>query len=110
MNNKPVSIPSLGNSANEVMLNALGYECAGFTLKFKVVGEGEWYFCNLLGEFVKVKWLGNVPVTERVERHTFDSWLLSQIRKGFVGIFVESTGRNPHYSKELHRATGKTCL
>lgn len=104
--NKPISIPSLGETSEEVLKNALNYNTAGFILKFKVVGEGDWHFDSLLGKFVKVVWRGNIPLTGKDESGSFDAWLLSQIKKGFVGIFVEATGRNPHYSKELHRARG----
>lgn len=105
MSNKPI-IPSLGETSDEVLKNALNYNCAGFLLKFKIVGEGDWHFDNLLNKFAKVIWRGNIPLTDKVESGNFDTWLLSQIKKGFVGIFVESAGRNPHYSKELHRARG----
>lgn len=109
MSNKQVVIPSLGETSEEILKNALNYNTAGFILKFKVVGEGEWHFDSLLNKFAKVIWRGNIPLTGKTESGNFDSWLLLQIRKGFVGIFVESTGRSPHYSKELHRATGKAC-
>lgn len=100
------NIPSLESSANEVMLNALAYNTAGYILKFRVVCEGEWHFNPNSNKFEKIIWRGNIPLIEKIEPHSFDSWLLSQIKRGFVGIFVESTGRNPHYSKELHRARG----
>ncbi len=106
MSNKAVIIPSLGETSDEILRNALAYNTAGFILKFKVVGEGDWHFDSLLNKFVKVVWRGNIPLTGKVESGNFDGWLLQQIKKGFVGIFVESTGRNPHYSKELHRARG----
>lgn len=107
MSNKPNSnIPSLGNTSDEILKSALNYNCAGFILKFKIVGEGEWHFNPNSNTFERIVWRGNIPLIDKIESGNFDEWLVGQVRKGFVGIFVESTGRNPHYSKELHRARG----
>lgn len=100
-------IPSLGSTASEVLAAALNYNTAGYILKFKTVFDGVWHFDSLLGKFVKIKWSGRVPLTERIESDSFDSWLLARISKGEVGIYVESHGYAPRYSKEIHRATGR---
>lgn len=100
-------IPSLGQSSDEIIKNALNYNTGGFLLKFHVVGEGEWNFDSLLGKYIKLGWRGNIPFSERVENGLFDEWLAGQVKKGFVSIFVQAPGRNPWFKKEIHRATGK---
>jgi hypothetical protein len=101
-NRKP--IPSLGQTAREVIKAALNYPCAGFILKFKIVGSGEWYFDPQEGNYRKLKWSGPIPFSEEVGL-SFDGWLETQVSKGYVGIWVEASGPNPHFSIELHRAT-----
>lgn len=98
-----MNIPILGKTAQEVLKNALNYETAGFLLKFQIVGEGEWLWSQINNRFEKIRY----PITERIEGSTFDGWLLNQISKGFCSIFVQSPGKNPHYSKEIHRATAR---
>ena len=97
-------IPSLGTTATEILRNALNYNCAGFILKFTVVGEGVYYF-SAEHKFKKLHWIGNIPTSEDCSQ-TFDNWLLTQISKGFVTIHVDSPGKKPHFSQEIHRATG----
>jgi len=97
-------IPSLGTTASEILTNALNYECAGFILKFTVVGEGVYYF-SADCKFKKLLWIGDIPTSEDCSQ-TFDEWLLKQISKGFVTIHLDSPGKRPFYSKEIHRATG----
>ena len=84
-----MNIPILGNTANEVLKNALNYECAGYLLKFHIVFAGEWQYNRLTNKFEKIKY----PIIERTENDTFDDWLLNQISKGFVSIFVQSPGK-----------------
>lgn len=99
-----MNIPILAETATEVFHAALDYPTAGYSLVFYVVGEGEWRVNQ--DKFEKLKWIGNIPLTERVEGHSFYNWMIGQIKHGFVGIFVQSSGKNPHYKKELHRARG----
>jgi hypothetical protein len=97
-------IPSLGMTGAEVLRKALEYDCAGFLLKFFVVGEGEWQYNKSINKFEKTKLIGKIPVIERTEGPAFDSWLTEQIYLGFVSIYVELTCGA---GKELHRATGR---
>lgn len=99
-------IPSLGQTAQEVLKNALNINTAGYLLKFKVIFEGDWQFNAQTGKFERTQWQGNIPTCSE-ETGAFDDWLLCQISKGYVGIFVESTGRKPFYSKEYHRSTAR---
>jgi hypothetical protein len=101
-----VRIPSLGDTAADVLKNALDYKCAGFILKFDVVGDGCWYWDKGESRFRKLTWIGRIPVSDPVSVG-FDGWLLNQIASGFVTIRVESPGQSPSYSLELHRATAR---
>lgn len=96
------TIPQLGETARQVLAKAISYDRAGYLLKFRVVGEGDWQFNDSTCKFEKVRY----PIVERVEGDAFDAWLEGQIAKGFVGIYIESPGKRPHYSLELHRARG----
>lgn len=102
---KTINIPSLGNTAHEVLKNALAIETAGYLLKFRIVGEATYYFNPLTNKFNELWFNNNIPFSEPMEDN-FDGWLLNQISKGYVDIWVESAGKNPHYSKEYHRARG----
>ena len=106
MNSKK-QIPSLGNTAVEVLKNALNFNTAGFLLKFEVLGEGTWYYDIQNKAFKKLVWIDSIPTSEECS-DLFDEWLLEQIRRGFVVISVTSYGKNPHYLKEIHRARGVT--
>lgn len=96
------TIPSLGSNANEILKSALEFPCAGYLLKFNVISEGEWQFNPLSCKFEKTKQIGKIPVIERTESQSFDGWLLKQISKGFVTIYIQGNS----YYKELHRARG----
>ena len=98
------TIPVLADTAEEVLKSALNYDCAGYSLIFDIVGEGIWQFSN--NRFEKILWRGNLPLIDRVENDSFDSWLLNQISKGYVTIQVQSPGKNPFFIKEIHRARG----
>ena len=82
-NSNPLSsqIPSLGNNSEEILKSALSLDLAGFILKFKVVGEGEFVFNSLNNSFERLTWSGRLPLSEK-QYGLFDSWLLSQIRLG----------------------------
>lgn len=97
-------IPVLANTADEVLKSALNYDYTGYSLIFDIVGEGIWQFHN--NSFEKILWHGNIPLIDWVENDLFDSWLLNQISKGYVTIKVQSSGKNPYFSKEIHRARG----
>lgn len=96
-------IPSLGSTASEVLKNALAIETAGFLLKFIVVGEGVWQYHAGTNKFRKM-----LGACYEEEKDSFDAWLIGEISKGFVGIWLEATGETPWYRKEYHRATGKS--
>lgn len=100
-----VKIPSLGTTANEILDNALAYPCAGYSLRFEVIGEG--VYCFDRREYYKLIWQGNIPYRiEMTKTAAFENWLLQQIAMGVCAIWVRGTGRNPRENWELHRARG----
>ncbi len=99
------NIPSLGQTSEEVIKNALNYNTAGFLLKFTIVGEGCFIFNQITNKYEALLWHGNIPL-KLEQKSSFDSYLAAQVKKGFVSIFVDAPGRKPWYSKEIHRATG----
>ena len=100
--NKSINIPSLGNSAQEVLKSALNFNCAGYLLKFSIVGDGDWQYNRLTNKFEKTKLIGSIPVIDNVEDDNFDEWLLYNISKGYVTVYLQGS----NYYKELHRARG----
>lgn len=94
-------IPILAETATAVLDAALKYPAAGFQIIFNVIGEGQ-YFENI-GRFTKIEWRGNIPLNGETQSV---QWILEQIRRGFVTISVQSSGKNPHYYREIHRARG----
>ena len=100
------TIPILAETAEEVLSAALNYDCAGYSLIFDIIGEGQWQFNFGNNRFEKIIWHGNVPLVEKTQFSSFDSYIIGQISKGYVTIKVQSTGKNPSYIKEIHRARG----
>jgi hypothetical protein len=97
------NIPSLGDTATEVLKNALNFDCAGYLLNFDVICEGHWQYNRGTNKFEKVKIIGNVPVIDRVEGDYFDEWLMYNLSMGYVTVYVQGS----NYYRELHRATAK---
>jgi len=94
--------PSLGANATDVLSAAVAINTCGFILKLKIVGENDIHL-TIRGEFQEILWSGGIPLEGKF---VDPDHVLDLIAKGWVGVWVEEAGRNPHYSKEYHRATG----
>ena len=97
---------SLGNTAQEVLENALKLDTAGYTLYFQTVFDGTYFIDAFSNKWVKQTWKGSVPLFNPTPQN-FDSTMLGMIANGEVTIRVSSSGLNPHYNKKFHNANGR---
>lgn len=92
------TIPCLGKTVDEVLNEAFSLNTGGMRLVFNNGREIE----LTDGEYREIDWRGNTPL---IGRKIPDSQIADEISKGWVSIFVQSHGRNPHYRREFHQAT-----